>query len=88
MSKEAISKAPSGRVRRTPVGTRHILTVTGKDPDYHYRIVNDESDRVQQFLDAGYELVNANDVQVGDKRVNSASAEGSAAQVSDRKSVV
>jgi len=81
-NKEAIVSSPSGRVRRTPVGVRNVLTVAGKDPAYEYRILNDTGDRVQQFLDAGYEIVKASDVRVGDKRVNKASAEGSVAQVS------
>lgn len=81
-TKEAISKAPSGRVTRTPLGKRNVLTVKGQDPNFHYRIVNDQGDRVQRFLDAGYELVSANDVQVGDKRVNQAKGTGSNAEVS------
>lgn len=80
--KEAIAKSPSGRVRRTPVGVRNVLTVGGKDPDFEYRIVNDEGDRVEQFKAAGYDVVSASDVTVGDRRINKASAEGSAAQVS------
>lgn len=82
MSKEAIAKAPSGRVRRTPIGKRNVLTLTGQDPNFNYRIVNDQGDRIQRFVDAGYELVPASDVQVGDKRVNQATPEGSHAQVS------
>jgi hypothetical protein len=82
MTKEAIAKSPSGRVRRTPVGVRNVLTVGGKDPAYEYRIVNDTGDRVEQFRAAGYEVVSAKDVTVGDRRVNAASAEGSAASVS------
>lgn len=74
--------ASASRVKRTPVGGRNVLTVTGKEPGYTYRIVNDAGDRVQQFLDAGYELVSASSVQVGDRRVNAASPEGSNAQVS------
>lgn len=81
-NKETISKAPSGRVTRTPVGTRNILTVKGKDPNYEYRIVNDIDDRVAQFQEAGYELVENGSVKVGDKRVNSASSEGSVKQLS------
>lgn len=80
--KEAIAKAPSGRVQRTPVGTRNVLTVAGKDPSYEYRIINDSGDRVQEFLDAGYELVEKDSVRVGDKRVNAATAEGSKAHLS------
>lgn len=80
--KEAIAKSPSGRVRRTPVGARNVLSVQGKHPDYEYRIVNDEGDRVEQFKAGGYDVVSASDVTVGDRRINAASAEGSAAQVS------
>lgn len=71
----------TARPKRTPVGQRNILTVSGKEEGFVYRIVNDSGDRIQQFIDAGYELVNAADVRVGDKRVNSASPEGSKAQV-------
>lgn len=81
-NKDVISKAPSGRVTRTPVGTRNILTVKGKDPNYEYRIVNDIDDRVTQFQEAGYELVANETVKVGDKRVNSATSEGSVKQLS------
>ncbi len=80
--KEAIAKAPSGRVQRTPIGTRNILTVKGKDPGYVYRHVNDVDDRISQFLAAGYELVEDNEVQVGDKRVNSATSLGSKKAIS------
>jgi hypothetical protein len=80
--KEAIAKAPSGRVRRTPVGRRNVLTLSGKEPGYEYRYVNDIGDRVQQFLDAGYELVEAKNVQIGDSRIGRPSAEGSNAQAS------
>jgi len=80
--KEAIAKAPRGRTQRVPVGTRQVLTVSGKDPSYEYRIINDSGDRVQEFMDAGYELVNSDSVRVGDKRVNSATPEGSKAQLS------
>lgn len=80
--KEAISKAPSGRPSRTPVGQRNILTVKGKDPNYEYRIVNDEDDRISQFLEAGYELVADNDAAVGDKRVNAATSLGSSKEIS------
>lgn len=82
MVKEAIAKSPSGRVRRTPVGVRNVLTVNGKDPAYEYRVVNDKDDRVQQYMDAGYEIVKASDIRVGDSRVNAPSAEGSIATCS------
>lgn len=82
MTKEAIAKEPSGRTRRTPVSRKNILTVQGKDPNYHYRIVNDVGDRVQSFIDAGYELVPDDKVRVGDKRINKTSSEGSISHLS------
>lgn len=80
--KEAISKAPSGRVQRTPIGTRNVLTVKNKDPNYEYRIVNDTDDRIQQFKDAGYELVPDEATSVGDTRVNKSSSTGSVKEIS------
>jgi len=75
--KEAISKAPSGRVTRTPVSQRNILTVKGKDPNYEYRVVNDVDDRIAQFIEGGYELVEDNSHDVGDKRVSQGTSVGS-----------
>lgn len=80
--KDSIAKAPRGRVQRVPVGTRNILTVKGKDPNYVYRFVNDVDDRVQQFLDAGYVFEDDGAVDVGDKRVNSTSSLGTNKSVS------
>jgi hypothetical protein len=81
-NKDAIAKSPSGRVRRTPVGARNVLTVGGKEAGFEYRIVNDTGDRVEQLKSAGYEVVSAKDVTIGDRRINAASAEGSAATAS------
>lgn len=78
--KEVIAKAPVSRVRRSTLGRKQILKANGKDPDFEYRFVNDEGDRIQQFLDAGW--VHEDDVKVGDKRVESASSEGKHVQVS------
>lgn len=80
MTREA--RTPVQRPKRTPINGRNILTVTGKDPDYVYRIVNDVGDRINMFKDAGYELVDSSSVTVGERRVDVASAEGSKAQVS------
>jgi len=66
-----------GRVTRTPVGSRNILTVKGKDPNYEYRIVNDTDDRITQLQEAGYELVSDDAVDVGDKRVSQGTSVGS-----------
>jgi hypothetical protein len=82
MTKEAISKAPVGRVRRTPVGKRNILSVVGKEDGYEYRFVNDTGDRVQSFMENGWETVPSDGVRVGDKRIDAASPEGSVAKAS------
>lgn len=81
MSRQANTSA-SARPRRTPIGQRNVLSVEGKEPGYRYRVVNDTGDRVAQFLNAGYELVDAASVRIGDKRVQQTSAEGTKAQVS------
>lgn len=70
------------RTGRTPVTERNVLSVKGKEPGYHYRIVNDTGDRIQQLMDAGYEIVDAGSVQVGDKRIAAVNPEGTKAQVS------
>ena len=75
--KEAISKAPASRVTRVPVSQRNVLTVKGKDPAYEYRVVNDVDDRVAQFLEGGYELVDKDSHDVGDKRVSQGTSVGS-----------
>lgn len=80
MARETATRV--NRPQRTPINGRNILTVTGKDPAYVYRVVNNVGDRVEQFKEAGYELVPASDVKVGERRVDSASPEGSYAQVS------
>ena len=80
--KEALSKEPSGRPQRTPVGQRNILTVKGKDPSYVYRIVNDVDDRISQYKEAGYDIVPDASVAVGDKRVQSAGAIGTGKHLS------
>lgn len=80
--KEKIAKAPAGRVRRTPVGKRQILALSNKEAGYEYRFVNDTADRVQRFLDAGWEMVPANSVTIGDKRINNPTPEGTNAVAS------
>jgi hypothetical protein len=82
MAKEPIAKAPERRVRRTPVGRRNVLTISGKEPGYEYRIVNDDSDRVQEFLDNGWEVVERDSIRIGDKRIGQGTGEGTAAEVS------
>ena len=75
-------KSASARVKRTPVTERQVLSVKGKEPGYVYRIVNDLGDRVAQFQEQGYELVDDKDIKVGDRRIAQVKAEGTKAQVS------
>jgi hypothetical protein len=77
---EKTTQAQVGRVRRTPIGRRNRLTVENRDPNYHYRVVNDVDGRVQDMIDLDYEVVN--DATVGDKRVDAPSPLGSAKQIS------
>jgi hypothetical protein len=76
-----VNKSPEGRVRRSPLTRKGKLTVRGQDPNFVYRFVNDTDDRIADFVDQGYEAVPDDSVQVGDKRVNSASSVGSAKRV-------
>lgn len=82
MEKELISKQPSGRVRRSPLARKNVLTVSGKEDGFQYRIVNDTEDRVAGLIEQGYEVVSSNKVEVGDKRVSKASPEGSVMRMS------
>jgi hypothetical protein len=80
--KEAISKTPERRVRRTPIGNRNVLSVVGKEPGFEYRFVNDSGDRVELFKENGWEPVPNKSVRIGDKRVEATKADGSIAQAS------
>ena len=46
MAEKTAPVAQRGRVKRTPINGRNILNVTGKEPGYEYRFVNDVGDRV------------------------------------------
>jgi hypothetical protein len=78
MTKENISKAPESRPKRIPIGTRNRLEVVGKDPNFQYRIVNDNGARVQQFKDAGYEVVDPKEAYVALTRVDQSHPDGGA----------
>lgn len=80
MARELKSRPPEGRPVRTPITKRNRLTVKNTDPNYHYRIVNSVDDRVEQFLEQGYEIDPQS--QVGDKQVDVPSPLGSAKQIS------
>ena len=82
MTKENLAKAPVQRVHRNPVEGKNKLTVKGKDPNYVYRIVNDIDDRVQDFLDRGWELDVSENIRVGDSRIDETSRLGKVRLVS------
>lgn len=73
------SRRASARVTRTPVGQRNRISLKNKEPGYVYRVVNDIDDRVEQLLQAGYEIDKTQ--SVGDKRVDVPSAMGGAISV-------
>ena len=51
---------------------RNVLTVQRKQPGFVYRFVNNVSDRIQRFRDAGYEPVTHDESgSIGDARVDS-----------------
>lgn len=73
---------PVSRVRRTPLQNRSVLGVRGKEPGFSYRIVNDIGDRIESFKARGYEIVEDQTVQIGDRRVATPTKEGTPVQVS------
>jgi len=58
------------RPKRTPMHEqkRDRLTVIGRDPNYHYRIVNDVDDRIERLKTGGYEIAEEK-VGIGDPGV-------------------
>ena len=74
------------RPTRTAVADwRNVLTVEGKDPNFHYRWIMDKDEagqRIYRFTQAGYELVQADTHKVGDNFVYSSDrTEGSLLRV-------
>lgn len=76
--KEAVQEREQNlRETRIPVsGPRDILTVYGKDPNFVYRFVNDDGNRVARFLRGGWEIV-TDDLEVGVPRVGVPEKDGS-----------
>lgn len=70
------------RVSRKALFQRGPQAILGdKNPDYHYRFVNDTGSRIANFKAAGYELVAEEDLIVGDNRVSDPSDLGSGKRV-------
>lgn len=63
-------------------GVRMRTKIKNQEAGYHYRLVNDLDDRVQEMIERGYEIVTDNSVSVGDKRVANPAQEGSPVKVS------
>ena len=79
--KEQLTTKRSNR-RSSINGTRNVLNISGKEPGYVYRVVNDTGDRIEQLKAIGYEVVEDSNIQVGDRRVANPTKEGSPVQVS------
>lgn len=75
-------KTKRTRRRDSINGVRNVLTVKGKDPNFHYRVVSDNGDRIQEFEAMGYEVVRDSSVKVGDRRISNPTQDGSPVQVS------
>jgi hypothetical protein len=72
------AKVETKRPTRAKVnGQRNVLNVSGKDPEYQYRIVNDTGDRVETMKERGYEVVTDPKVKIGERRVVNPTQEGS-----------
>lgn len=74
-------EAKPQRPKRTPVGTRDILTVP-KRKGYRTRVVNIDEERegwgrVQRLIDTGYEI-RKGEIPIGDERITQVSQMGSA----------
>lgn len=62
--------------KRVPLHKRNILTAGKRDPNYEYRFVNNDDGRIEQYEDAGWELVSNG--TVGDDRAGKDHPVGSA----------
>jgi len=70
------------RATRKPLHQRGPLSISGeKDPNFHYRFVNDRGSRISNHQDAGWEFVDEDTLVVGDSRVKDVSDIGSARRV-------
>jgi hypothetical protein len=82
MTQETKKITKGSRPQRVPVGQVGKLNVTNQDPNKVYRFVNDRDNRVEMFEQAGWVVEKAADHQIGYRRADSSSAEGTAARIS------
>lgn len=77
------------RVTRKPLFQRGPQSISGdKDPDFVYRFVNDSGSRIDQMKQAGYEIVEDDNLIVGDSRVSDSTQQGSAKRVISKDGTV
>ena len=68
------------RKKRPPInGKGDVLSLSGLDDNYQYRVFNDKGTRIAQHQDYGWEVVAADDVTIGTR--NDVSTAGTAAAV-------
>jgi hypothetical protein len=63
----ALEQRATTRPKRVPLGQRNRLSFGNQDPNFVYRVINDQDERLQQAQEAGYEFV-VSDQPLGDKR--------------------
>jgi hypothetical protein len=83
--KKTDTSAPEVKERprkRAPITGRNVLTVGGKDPNKHYRVVNDVGDRIEQFKERGWVVEDDENLTIGDRRVATPKGVGSPVQAS------
>lgn len=73
---EPVNKDKENSRKRVPLGTRNVLTAPKKS-GFVRRFVNDDQDRIQAFIDAGYTVVKDDSIQVGDDKIGKVSHTGS-----------
>ena len=84
-AKETVVK----RVQRKPLHQQGPLSISGeKDPNFHYRVVNDIGSRIHAFQQAGYELVTDDNLVIGDSRVSDAADLGSTKRILSKDGTV
>lgn len=77
------------RTVRKPLFQRGPQSISGdKDPDFVYRFVNDSGSRIDQMKQAGYEIVEDDNLIVGDSRVSDSTQQGSAKRVISKDGTV
>ena len=76
MKNLVVEKAKPKRPERTPLGMRSRLTYRNQDPNYVYRWVNDQDERLLQAQEASYEFVRGDSSTAGDSRLESTAIDG------------